>query len=107
VKEFVKERAPQELKERLPKELVKERPKELKEVAKELKELPKERSPKELKEIRETGPFIRDEIRPDILTGALSFEPDLAEEDLIQLREEMDARANAARLRTPNRPFGR
>lgn len=99
-KEILKERIKENFKERLPKELLKDRtPKELLKdrLPKELKENVKERSPKELKEIREVGPFIREEIRPDILTGGLSFEPDLNDTDLIQLREEMESRAREAR----------
>lgn len=91
----LKERLPKELKERLPKELIKERgPKEIRE-----KELIKERGPKELKDIREEGklvareveipgPFIREELRPDLTGAALNFEP-----DIIALREELERRA--------------
>lgn len=95
IKEGIKDRLPKELKERGAKELKERLPKELKDGAKELKE----RSPKELKEIREVdrGPFIRPEERPDLVTGALSFEPDITEADLDAIRADLESRINIAR----------
>lgn len=101
-------------KENIRKELIKD--KDSKEnVRKELikeKEFAKERSPKELKDIREiepkrvfeldpkgprevvdpAGPFIREELRPDLGGAALNFEP-----DIVALRDELDQRAQGLR----------
>lgn len=109
-KELIKDRIkdlkerPKELKERLPKEFKERLPKELKEggkdfAPKEIKEFGKDRGPKELKDIREdqkliredvlTGPFIREELRPDLTRAALGFEPDVADlEEELRLRNE-------------------
>lgn len=97
-KELIKEK--EFAKENLSKELIKE------------KELTKERSPKELKDIREidpkrvfeidpkgprevfdpVGPFIRDDLRPDLGGAALNFEP-----DVVALRDELQQRAQDLR----------
>lgn len=94
IKEGIKDRLPKELKERGPKELKERLPKELKDGPKELKE----RSPKELKDIREfdRGTFIRPGDRPNLATGALSFESDVTEADLDDIRANLEARINIA-----------
>ena len=94
-KELGKDRLP---KERVAKELIKERlPKEG--LAKELeKSVLKDRSPKELKDIREgpktiareeITPFITEELRPDLTRASLGFEADVAD-----LQDEMQLRAD-------------
>lgn len=99
-KEVFKENAKENLKDRLPKELIKD-----KEIAKENL---KDRGPKELKDIREVdpkrimeidpkgprevldplGPFIGEDLRPDLGGAALGLEP-----DLLRLRDELERRA--------------
>jgi hypothetical protein len=84
-KELIKDRLPKELiaKERLPKELVIDKP------------VLKDRSPKEIKEIREFDPgrpFIRPEARPDLTLNALNFEGDVTEAELDELRAVLGAR---------------
>ena len=98
-KELIKERPKERLpKERLTKELVKERlPKEG--LGKELeKTIVKDRSPKELKDIREgpktitledIGPFIPEELRPDLSRASLGFEDDVGD-----LQGELQRRAD-------------
>jgi hypothetical protein len=108
-KELIKDRTPKELiKDRLPKELITDRDPKLlikdrspKDLIKDRdpKELTKDRSPKEVKDIREVGPgsFIRPDLRPNLATGALNFEPDLTDAELDALRLELEARGNLAR----------
>ncbi len=107
-KEFIKERNRKEL---IRKELIKEKENVRKELIKEGdKQLLKDRSPKELKDIREgpkviareeidPGIFIRPELRPDLGGVATRFEPDLAVEV-----DELERRA--ADFGEPFSPFG-
>lgn len=88
------------VKERMPKELIKDKERIKERLPKErLPDKPlKERMPKELKEIRENPkdlverpdferPFIREELRPDLIDAPLAFE-----EDIAGLRDEIRAR---------------
>jgi tyrosinase len=89
-KEFQpKEFQPKEFKERAPKEFKERAPKEFQ---------PKEFSPKELREgpprknFREGPLFIDARLRPDLVGADLAFEPDIDDNDLMDLRNDLLAR---------------